>query len=68
MAVKKNLIFRRDRSQNMLFIVDWLIGKYRKMLRNPEIKGSVGDLIRLIRLARQLDSPEILPAKVQWID
>jgi hypothetical protein len=45
-----------------------LIGKYRKMLRNPEIKGSVGDLIRLIRLARQLDPPEILPAKVQWID
>jgi hypothetical protein len=38
------------------------------MLRNPEIKGSVGDLIRLIRLARQLDPPEILPAKVQWID
>jgi len=32
------------------------------------MNASVGELIRLIRLTRQLEPPVATPAKVTWID
>ncbi len=68
MAAKNALEFRRNGRQSLIAVVDRLIEKHMAMLRSPDIGGSVGDLVKLIQLARELEPFEAAPATVNWID
>ena len=67
MAAKKTLTFRRDGRENLIVLVDWLIRGLRKMLVNPEV-ASIGDLVPLIRLSRELQPKTQAVTTVKWID
>jgi|GEM_PF-3405291 len=68
MASKNALESGRNGRQNLTAVVDWMIEKHMVILRSPELKGSVGDLIKLIQLARELEPFEVEPGTVSWID
>ncbi len=65
MARKRALKHRRDGTQSVPGLVNWLIGKFAKMVKRGELKPRMGHLIRLLELRE-----EIAPGKVtvRWVD
>jgi hypothetical protein len=68
MATKKTLLYRRNGRENPAALIDFLLGRSRKMLVSPGLTGSAMDLIRLIRLSRELQPAAPMKTTVRWID
>jgi len=49
-------------------LLDQAIEKIKKDLNEGKVKGSVGDLIRLLQLRKELEEEEPREIKVSWVE
>jgi|ERR1700679_1077028 hypothetical protein len=68
MAAKNTLKYKRNKLPPLLEIVDDLLDMCLCAIRSPSFKGTISDLIRLIRLRRDLEPPKPTPTTAHWID
>lgn len=55
---------RRDKAA----LVEQVIENLEKRLKRDELKATVGDLIRLVQLEKELDEEQPKEIKVTWVD
>lgn len=67
MAAKNTLKYKRNRMRPILDIVNDAIESCLRVLRSPEFKGSMSDLIRLLRLRLEFEPAGPLRPPV-WVD
>lgn len=48
--------------------VDAAIGKIQKKLRSDDLKGTTGDLVRLLQLRQELADVQPKQVTVRWVD
>lgn len=48
--------------------VDAAIGQIQKKLRSHDLKGSTGDLVRLLQLRQELTNVQPRQVTVRWVD
>jgi hypothetical protein len=68
MAAKNTLKYKRNKLPPLLDLVNDLLEVCRRAIRSPGFKGTLSDLIRLIRLRRDLEPPQPSPTTARWID
>ncbi|MGA2712316.1 MAG: hypothetical protein ABSG41_04350 [Bryobacteraceae bacterium] len=68
MAAKNTLKYKRNKLPPLLDLVDDLLEMCLRAIRSPDFKGTVSDLIRLIRLRLKLEPPKPAPTTARWID
>ncbi len=59
---------KRARRQCESELVDRAIEKIEEELNRDKLKGSVGDLIRLLQLRKELDEEQPKEIKVSWVE
>lgn len=59
---------RRRRKVDKAALVEQAIQSLEKRLKNDELKATVGDLIRLVQLERELEEEQPKEIKVRWIE
>lgn len=68
MAAKNTLKYKRNRLPPLLELVNDAIDYCRRVITRPDFKGTISDLIQLIRIRLKLDPLKPAPATVRWID
>ena len=68
MAAKNTLKYKRHRLPPLLEIVNEAIDYCLRAIRSPAFKGTISDLIQLIRLRFKLAPPEPGQTKAIWVD
>ena len=68
MAAKNTLKYKRNRLPPLLELINEAIDYCRSTIRSPAFKGTVYDLIQLIRLRFKLAPPEPGPTTAIWVD
>ena len=68
MAAKNTLKYKRNKLPPLLDIVNDLLEVCLRTIRSPDFKGTLSDLIRLIRLRLKLEPPQTPKTTAIWID
>ena len=68
MAAKNTLKYKRNKLPPLLEIVDDLLDMCLCAIRSPGFTGTISDLVRLIRLRRDLEPSIPTPATAHWIE
>ena len=68
MAAKNTLKYKRNRLPPLLEISNKAIDYCLRAIRSPDFKGTISDLIQLIRLRFKLAPPEQAPTTARWVD
>ncbi|HTA47309.1 MAG TPA: hypothetical protein VK789_32925 [Bryobacteraceae bacterium] len=68
MAAKRTLKYKRNRLPPIVEIIDDAIQYCLRAIEKPGYKGTMSDLIRLIRFSRELHPIKREPTKFIWVD
>jgi hypothetical protein len=68
MAAKNTLKYKRNQLPPLLELINEAIDYCRSTIRNPAFKGTISDLIQLIRLRFKLAPPEPGLTTARWAD
>ena len=68
MAAKNTLKYKRNRLPPLLKIVNEAIDTCLRTLESPSFKGTIGDLIKLIRLRLTFEPLQPPTTTVRWLD
>ncbi|HTA42199.1 MAG TPA: hypothetical protein VK789_07120 [Bryobacteraceae bacterium] len=68
MAAKRTLKYKRNRLPPILDIIDDAIEYCLRVIKNPGYKGTMSDLIRLLRFRRELHPIKQVLVPPIWID
>jgi len=58
----------RRRKKDKAALVEQVIENLEKRLKNDELKATVGDLIRLVQLEKELEQERPREIKVTWVE
>lgn len=67
-ARKRKTVRKRARTINAKTLVNKAIGNIEDKLETDEVKGTVGDLIRLLQLKKELDTKTPKEVQVKWVE
>lgn len=59
---------KRRRHKDKIALVEQVIQNLEKRLMNDELKATVGDLIRLVQLEKELHDDQPREIKVTWVE
>lgn len=65
---KPKAVRKRVRRTNAKKLVDKAIQNIESKLDTDEVKGSYGDLIRLLQIRRELETSEPKAVEVKWVE
>lgn len=65
---KPKAVRKRARRTNAKKLVDKAIQNIESKLDTDEVKGSYGDLIRLLQIRKELETAEPKAVEVKWVD
>jgi hypothetical protein len=68
MAAKNTLKYKRNQLPPLLEIINEAIDYCLRAIRSPAFKGTISDLIQLIRLRFKLAPPEPGLTTARWVD
>jgi hypothetical protein len=68
MAAKRTLKYKRNRLRPIHDIVDDAIQYCLRAFEEPGYKGTISDLLRLIRFSLELNPIKREPTKFTWVD
>ncbi|MGA2713802.1 MAG: hypothetical protein ABSG41_11915 [Bryobacteraceae bacterium] len=68
MAAKNTLKYKRNRLPSLPAVINEAIDYCLRAIRSPDFKGTISNLIQLIRLRFKLAPPEKAPSTARWLD
>lgn len=58
----------KNREAQIVAALDKAIGRIQKRLADDDLKGSVGDLVRMLQLRNELKATQPTQVTVRWVD